>query len=130
MSRQALKHSAAVRQRGATFLGMVIILSIVACGVYAVIRLTPVYFEYMAVARALDQTAKEHEGEAVSVQALRISLERRWAIEDIMTIEPQDVSIKKTGKGYTMQVEYRAEAPFFGNVSLVVDFDKTVEAGL
>jgi lauroyl/myristoyl acyltransferase len=48
-----------VRQRGATFLGMVIILAIVGCGVYAGIRLTPIYFEYMAVARATEQSRED-----------------------------------------------------------------------
>jgi hypothetical protein len=114
------------RQRGATFLGMVIILAIVGSAVYAGIRLTPLYFEYMAVARALDQTAKEYQGEPTSPQALRTSLDRRWTIEDIKSLDPKEIDIKKTGNGFTMRAEYRAEAPFAGNVSLVVDFDKTV----
>jgi hypothetical protein len=104
---------------------MVIILAIVGCGVYAGIRLTPIYFEYMAVARAMEQTAKEHDG-AASVQNLRISLDRRWAIEDIKSLDPRDMEIKRSANGFTMRAEYRAEAPFVGNVSLVVDFDKTV----
>lgn len=118
-----------LHQRGATFLGMVIIVAILGCGVYAAIRLTPIYMEYMAVARALQQTAEEFDGESVSVQTLRTALDRRWTIEDIKSLDPKDVNIKRTGSGYTMQAEYRAEAPFAGNVSLVVDFDKTVEVG-
>lgn len=115
------------RQRGATFLGMLIIVAIIGVAVYAGIRLTPLYFEYMAVVRAMDQTAKEFSGDAVSPQMLRTSLDRRWTVEDINSIEPKDIEIKKTGKGYTMRAEYRAEAPFVANVSLVVDFDKTVD---
>lgn len=117
------------RQRGATFLGMVIIVAILGCGVYAGIRLTPIYMEYMAVARALQQTAEEFSGESASVQDLRNSLDRRWSIEDIKSIDTKEIGIKKTGTGYAMRAEYRAEAPFVGNVSLVVDFDKTVEVG-
>ena len=114
------------RQRGATFLGMVIILAIIGSALYAGIRLTPLYFEYMAVARALDQTAKEFKGELTSPGALRTALDRRWTIEDIKSVEPNEIDIKKTPNGFTMRAEYRAEAPFAGNVSLVVDFDKTV----
>ncbi len=114
------------RQRGATFLGMVIIVAILGAALYAGIRLTPLYLEYMAVARALDQTAKEHQGEPTSPQGLRTSLDRRWTIEDIKSIAPKEIEIKKSPNGFAMRAYYRAEAPFVANVSLVVDFDKTV----
>jgi hypothetical protein len=113
------------RQRGATFLGMVVIIAILGFALYAGIRLTPIYLEYMAVARALEQTAKEESG-ATSPQTLRNSLDRRWTIETINSIQPKDIEIKKAGSGFTMRAWYRAEAPFISNVSLVADFDKTV----
>jgi hypothetical protein len=115
------------QQRGATFLGMVTILAILGMAVYAGIRLTPIYLEYMKVVRVLDQTASEAKGGGVDIAALRNSLGRRWDIEDISTIEAKDVDVKKAANGITMRASYRAEAPFVGNVSLVVDFDKTVE---
>ena len=117
------------RQRGATLIGIVVILAILGFALYAGIRLVPVYFEYMAVARALDQTAKEHAGSPTSPVDLRNSLERRWIVEDIHSIQPKEVEIKKAGSGFTMRAWYRAEAPFVYNVSLVADFDKTVKVG-
>jgi hypothetical protein len=114
------------RQRGATFIGMVVIIAILGFGLYGAIRLTPIFFEYMAVVRALDETAKEHAGSPVSPIELRASLDRRWTVEDIKSLQPKDVEIKKAGNGWTMRAWYRAEAPFIANVSLVVDFDKTV----
>ena len=116
------------RQRGATFLGMVVIIAILGFALYAGIRLTPLYLEYMAVARALEQTAKENTG-ATSPQTLRNALDRRWTIETIDSIQPKDIEIRKAGSGFTMRAWYRAEAPFISNVSLVADFDKTVRVG-
>ncbi|HLS82806.1 MAG TPA: DUF4845 domain-containing protein [Steroidobacter sp.] len=115
------------RQRGATFIGMAIITAILGLGLYAAIRLTPLYFEYMAVVRALEQTADEHKGGPTSPNELRSSLERRWTIEDIKSIQPKEIDIRKAGAGYTMRAWYRAEAPFVGNVSLVIDFDRSVD---
>ncbi len=117
------------RQRGATLIGIVVILAILGFALYAAIRLVPVYFEYMAVARALEQTAKEHAGNPTSPQDLRNSLDRRWTVEDIHSLEPKDIEIKKAGTGFTMRAWYRAETPFVSNVSLVADFDKTVNVG-
>ena len=116
------------RQRGATFLGMVVIIAILGFALYAGIRLTPMYLEYMAVARALEQTAKEESG-ATSPQTLRNALDRRWTIETINSVQPKDIEIKKSGSGFTMRAWYRAETPFISNVSLVADFDKTVKVG-
>jgi hypothetical protein len=114
------------RQRGATFLGMVVIIAILGFGLYAGIRLTPLYFEYMAIARAMEQTATEHKGNAISPQVLRTSLDRRWTIEDIKSIQPKDIQMKKAREGYTMRAAYEARAPFVANISLVVAFDKSV----
>jgi hypothetical protein len=115
------------RQRGATALGMLSIVAVLGFGLYGAIRLFPLYMEYMAVARALEQTAKENTGGA-SPQSLRTSLTRRWTIEDIKSIDPKDIEIKKAPNGgYTMRAWYRAESPFVSNVSLVVVFDKSVD---
>jgi hypothetical protein len=115
------------RQRGATALGLLCIVAIIGFALYGGIRLFPLYMEYLAVSRALDQTAKESSGNLTSPQALRISLDRRWTIEDIKSLEPKDIEIKKNGTGYSMRAWYRAETPFVANVSLAVDFDKTVD---
>jgi hypothetical protein len=117
------------RQRGATFLGMVTIIAILGFALYGGIRLTPMYLEYMAVVRALEQTAKEYSGGPTSADMLRVSLNRRWTIEDINSVQPTDIEIKKAGSGFTMRAWYRAEAPFVANVSMVADFDKTVAVG-
>jgi hypothetical protein len=112
-------------QRGATLLGMLTIVAILGFALYGVIRLLPLYVEYMAVVRALERTADETKGESTGPEALRVALDRRWAIEDITSIEPRDVIIKKVGTGYSMRAFYRAEAPFIANVSLVAEFDTT-----
>ena len=116
------------RQRGATLLGILTIVAILGFALYAGIRLTPLFFEYMAVVRALEQTAEEHAGTR-NVEELRVSLDRRWTVEDIHSIQPKDIEIKRGGKGLTMRAWYRAETPFVANVSLVADFDKTVPVG-
>lgn len=114
------------RQRGATFLGMVIIVAIIGFGLYAGIRVFPLYLEYTAVVRAMEQTAKEGFNSPTDA---RVALSRRWSIEDIKSIDPKDIEIKRDGRGYSMRAWYRAEAPFVANISLAVDFDKTVSTG-
>jgi hypothetical protein len=114
------------RERGATFLGIVVILLILGSALYAGIRLVPVYLEYTKVARALEQVRDEHSAIDTNSQMIRNSLERRWDVEDIGRIGWKDVEIKKTSEGFDIRATYEAEEPFVANVYLLVRFDKTV----
>jgi hypothetical protein len=109
-------------------LGMLTIIAILGLGVYAGIRLVPLYIENMAVQRALKQTAATAGGD-VTPNALRNSLGRRWEVEDIKSVDVTQIEVRKMGSGVELVAEYRAEAPFVGNVSLVVDFRTSASVG-
>ena len=117
-----MKHS----QRGATFLGIVIILLILGAGVYAGLRLVPLYLEFSQVARVLEQVRDEYSATDTNAQMIRLSLEKRWDVEDISSIGWKEVEIKKTGDGFDIHAKYDAERPFVANVYLVAKFDKLV----
>jgi hypothetical protein len=117
------------KQRGATFLGMVTIVAILGCGVYAGIRLVPLYMQHFAVVRAMNQTAETLKGGDVSPASIRNSLGRRWEIEDITQLDVKDIEINKVPNGVEMYASYEARAPFIANVSLIVEFEKSVVIG-
>jgi hypothetical protein len=114
------------RQRGATFLGMVVILLILGTAIYAGIRLVPIYLDYMKIARSLEQVRDEHAAIQTNPQLMRKSLERRWDVEDATGLSWKDVEIKKVAEGYTMEANYAVEQQFVYNVYLLVKFDKLV----
>jgi hypothetical protein len=114
------------RQRGMTFLGIVVILFILGTAVYAGMRLLPVYLEYMEVARALNQLVDEYGNNETNPQTIRRSLERHWDVEDIKSIGWKEIEIQKTNEGYDVRANYEVEQPFIGNVFLLVKFDELV----
>jgi hypothetical protein len=114
------------RQRGMTFLGMVTILLILGAGLYAGIRLVPVFLEYTKVSRALEQVRDEHSAIDTNAQMIRNSLERRWDVEDIKSIGWKEVEIKKSNEGFDVKAVYEVEQPFIANVYLLAKFDKSV----
>ena len=117
------------RERGITFLGWVVLLLPVALVVYAAIRLTPVYLEYMKIARTLEQVAEEFKGDTLEARNIRLAIERRFDIESVTVLNARDaadVKIQKDGAGYTVQAAYTDSAPFISNISLLVEFDKVV----
>ncbi len=117
-------------QRGVTFLGWVFILVPVALVVYAGIRLSTVYLEYMKIARTLDQVRDELKGDQPDAATIRNAIEKRFDIEDVsaMTVRDADkLKITKLGSGYTVEAVYQASVPYISNVSLQVNFDKVVQ---
>lgn len=114
------------RQRGMTFIGLLMILALVGVIGYAGIRLVPVYLNYFKITRTMEQVAVEFKGEAPDPGRIRTALDRHWTIEDITSITPKDIEITKEGEGVVMHASYSDAVSFLGNISLTASFDKTV----
>ena len=123
-----MKQSMRRHQRGMTFLGMLCILAMVAVIGYAGVRLAPLYLNYMKIVRTMDSTATEVKGDSNDFTSMRASFDRHWNIEDITVVTPKDIEITKDQNGgVSMHVAYDDSAPYIGNISLTVHFDKTVK---
>jgi hypothetical protein len=113
------------RQAGITFIGWVFLLTPVAIVGYAAIRLTPMYLNYVKVAKVLKQTAAENKGESVlSPAAVTASLNRRFNIEGITYPVAADIAVTRVGDAWALSVDYEDTAPLFAGISLLVHFEK------
>lgn len=115
------------RQRGMTFIGLLIILALCGVIVYAGIRLTPVYLNYMKIARTMESVATEFKDSNADPISIRNSLERHWIVEDINVVDYGDITIQRNENGITLHVAYEDKVPYVANISLDVAFDKTVQ---
>jgi len=118
-----MRDRAVRRERGMTTLGLVTLIGFVGIFVYAGIRLVPVYLEYFNVVKALEGLKSDAEG---GPSQMRISLEKRFDIEDIKSLDWKSVEITKEGPNWSVHAAYDAETTFLGNVGFIVHFDKTV----
>ena len=113
------------RQAGITFIGWVFLLVPVAIVGYAAIRLTPVYLNYMKVAKTLKQTAAENKGETtLNPTAVRNSLDKRFDIEGVTYPKVSDVEVTRVGNTWSLAVDYEDSVPLFAGISLLVHFEK------
>jgi Tfp pilus assembly protein PilE len=122
-----MKQSVRRHERGMTFIGLLCILALVGAIGYAVIRLVPVYLNYMKIARTMEMTATEVKGDNPDPGNMRRILERHWTIEDPTAVDFKDIEITKDESGVSMHVAYDDAVPYVANVSLSVHFDKTVK---
>jgi uncharacterized protein DUF4845 len=116
------------RQRGMTMLGILLIVVVVGAWVYVGIRLTPIYLEYMRVAATLEKVGDEFSSNPGTTEfMLRKGVERHFDIEMVEVITSNDIEINKDGSFFTMRAAYEDTVPLAGNVSVLVEFDKSVE---
>jgi hypothetical protein len=120
------------RQRGVTFIGWLILLIPMAILGYVAIRLVPIYLNYMRVAHSVQQTAVEMKSEDVATLTpllIRATLSKHFDIESITFPDVKDVTVTRDGTGWTIEAKFEDTAPMFGNISMVVDFDKVGKIG-
>jgi hypothetical protein len=115
------------QQHGMTLMGILFILALVGLIGYAGLRLTPLYLNYIKVARSMEAAATEFKSDNPDPIAIRRSLEKHWQIEDISNVDAKDVEIVKNENGVALHLAYDDAAPYVSNVSLSVHFDKTVK---
>jgi Domain of unknown function (DUF4845) len=113
------------RQRGITFIGLLFILALVGLPVFAVIKLVPVYLNYMAVSRTMESLRTEFKG-TPDLGGIRRSLDRHWNIDDVTTLQTKDIEITKDEGVVIVHAAYDDKVSYIGNISLVASFDKTV----
>jgi len=116
------------RQRGMTMIGILVLVVVVGAWVYAGIRMTPKYLEYMRVASTLEKVRDEFDANPGTTEfMLRKAVERHFDIEMVNVITSNDIEITKDGGMFTMRAAYEDTVPLVHNVSFLLEFDKSVE---
>ena len=120
------------RQRGVTFIGWLFLLTPLAIVGYIGIRLVPIYLNYMRVAHSVEQSAVELKTDDVAALTpllIRATISKHFDIESISFPDVKDLAVTRDGSGWTIEAKFEDTAPLFGNIALVIDFDKVGKIG-
>ena len=112
-------------QVGATLLGYIILVLFVGVFVFGTLRLAPVYLNYMKVAGVIDGVFEEFDRQAPTRPEIRTSISRRFDVDSVSIITFRDVTVTPVDGGFEVAAVYDHTAPFIGNISFTVHFDKT-----
>ncbi|MDB5967928.1 MAG: hypothetical protein JWQ90_378 [Hydrocarboniphaga sp.] len=110
------------KQAGLTLISMLFLFGLIAFFATLVIKCLPLYLNQMKIARALDGVSEDPEVSASDAANIRMHLQRRWIIESIDTVKPEDVKIRRNDAGRAMVYDYEARAHLFYNIDIVVHF--------
>jgi len=114
------------RQGGITSVGFLILAVFIGLFGFAAMRLSPVYLNYIKVAGVLDGVFKEFDSQSPSRAAIQKSIRRRFDVESVSVITARDIKVTSESGGFRIEAVYDHVAPFLGNVSFSVHFDKKV----
>jgi len=120
-----ITYGLARKQAGMTTLGMIFLVVFVGLFAFAILRLAPVYLNYMKVVGVIDGVFEEFDGQRATRQVVRSSISRRFDVDSVGVITYRDVSVTAVDGGLEVKAEYDHTAPFISNVSFVVHFNKT-----
>jgi hypothetical protein len=111
------------RQQGMTFIGYVIILAIIGFFVLIILKLTPPYLEYFRVKRQLQSLEEEAGLRTKSSAQVRKLLQRRFGVDDIEGIPPDQIKIAKKEAEVKIDITWQRQVHMMGNVEALLSFD-------
>ena len=111
-------------QRGLGLWGWVFVLSVIGFVAMVTLQLTPIYLSELAIQKVVKQTANDPVNSSAPIATLRNNMRTRWDVEGITTLDVNEVTLEKYGAGRALCYDYEARAELFGNISLVVHFEK------
>ena len=121
------------KQQGMTLIGMLLIMGVVVLAAIVVMRIVPVVIQHYSIVtsiKTLDQTpASSLTGDpAADVEILHSSLSKRLNINGLEDLKPEELVITPEGENhFKVQLTYKVIRPLVYNVSLLFEFDRTIE---
>jgi hypothetical protein len=117
------------RQGGMSGIAILVILILVVFGALIGMKVTPAYIEYFTIKKAIAAITQSGELRGGSVAEVRRAFENRANIDDITSVQPQDLEITKDGGEVVISFAYEKRIPLFYNVSLLIDFAGSSKPG-
>jgi len=117
-------------QAGMTMWSAAFVIAVVVFFMFLGFKLLPVYLEDMKVKSAIDGVARDPNVGTMTRADIVGSLDKRFDIDNVTGVKPaQALVLENRGKTRVMRISYEAEVPLFYNISALLKFDHSREAG-
>ena len=115
----------AKNQAGLTAVGFILILIPVGLAVYIILRAAPAYIEAFSVGDVVNSLKKELDLKEKSREEIYTMIKKRLDVNNISSVDKDDIKIQKTVNDVTVTIDYEARVPLFWNVALALSFHKS-----
>lgn len=114
-------------QRGMTLIGWVIVLGLIAFFSLLALRLVPLYLDIYRIKTVLKSLPQEPLITQKTPFEIKQMIERKLYINYVESVQAKDFEVTRKGNKTTVSIEHEFRTPFIGNVSLLVDYQDSVE---
>jgi hypothetical protein len=128
-SREKLMNALPKHQQGLTFISLVFVLGLIAFFVLLALKIGPIYLDHGKVTSALAEIEKTPDIEEQSEAEIRDSLGKRFNINYVDDVTQNDITIVRHGNYLKVSIEYEVVRKIAGNLSVLVQFNDSIEAG-
>lgn len=118
------------QMRGLSMVGWLVLIVIAIVLGTAAIRIIPAYMEYGTINTAINNTLQDNRLSLQSDNEIRQSLDRRLSVNNVSAVSSRDVSISRESGMLHLGLSYEVREPLFGNVDLVISFQKDYEKSI
>jgi len=112
------------KQRGVSLQGLIITLAIVGFLAVMAAKLFPAYVEYFAVKKMFAAMAQNGDLNG-TVAEIRRSYQTRNTIEDVKSVQENDLEVTKEGGETVVSANWSVKVPLVFNISACIDFSVT-----
>ena len=119
------------RERGISFVGLMFVLIVLACVLLLSLKLFPIYTESFKIDKAMKGVIADSEIGKRSRREIQNALIKQFDIDAVTVITNRTIGehleIQSQSGIVSLDIHYEAETALFGNISLLVTFEKHVE---
>ena len=105
------------KQQGISFIGVLIIVALLACAGVLGAQVFPTVVEYQAILKAVQKAAQ-----GGSVAEVRQIFDRATQVDDIKSIGPKDLEVSKENDKVVVKFAYNKEIHMFGPAFLLIKY--------
>jgi Tfp pilus assembly protein PilE len=107
------------KQKGMTFIGLVLVIAAVVFLAVLVMKITPAYLEFMSVKKAIKNVV--NSADLTSKKAVADAFDKSASVDNVKVVNGKDLLVN----GGVVSVEYQVTIPIMANASVLLDFNAT-----
>ncbi|MBS0498344.1 MAG: DUF4845 domain-containing protein [Gammaproteobacteria bacterium] len=120
-------HTMRRKQKGISLSGLLVWAVILILLAISGLKIAPAYIEFSSIQKNLSAIVKDINTQSADLNQIRVLFSKRAQIDNIKSINAQDIKINKESGRIVLSANYTVRIPLVSNLSLTIDFDATSE---
>ncbi len=113
------------KQKGITFIGLVLVIAAGVCIAIVGIKVTPAYIEFFGVKKIIAKIGAESNFNEMSKKDIIKEFDHGADIGYVTVVKGSDLVIEKGESGNVVSADYQVTIPIVANASVLLDFHAT-----